>query len=152
MCIIENQQLWFENALSYRTRISENSLPELINFVRSNIDAMDLSITGNIVFTVYEKIKDDDVSILGVEFIIPVDKRFKSNSRYVFKPKFKLENAVLYKYSGKIKNLSEAVEVLSSYIIQKNLQAITDAYYCVKKITDDTGIIDIYVGINGNLL
>lgn len=152
MCIIENQQLWFENALSYRTRISENSLPELINFVRSNIDAMDLSITGNIVFTVYEKIKDDDVSILGVEFIIPVDKRFKSSSRYVFKPKFKLENAVLYKYSGKIKALSEAVEALSSYIIQKNLQAITDFYYCVKKITDDTGIIDIYVGINGNQL
>ena len=72
MCFVENQQLWYENVLSYRTRISEGSLPELICFVRENIDAMDLSITGDIVFSIFERITDNDMSILGVEFIIPV--------------------------------------------------------------------------------
>ncbi len=33
MYFVENQQLQYENVLSYRTRISEGSMPELIQFV-----------------------------------------------------------------------------------------------------------------------
>lgn len=152
MCFVENQQLWYENVLSYRTRISERALPELISFVRENIDAMDLSITGDIIFSVTERITDNDTSILGVEFIIPVDKRFKSSSRYVFKPRFKLENAVMCKFSGDILKLSHERNRLYEYIIRKNLKAVTDVYYCIKKLDGSNSVICMYIGISGNLL
>lgn len=152
MCFVENQQLWYDNVLSYRTRISEGALPELICFVRENIDAMDLSITGDIIFSVFERVTDNDTSILGVEFIIPVDKRFKSSSRYVFKPKFRLENAVMYKYSGDILRLSHEKNRLYEYILRKNLKAVTEIYYCVKNLDGNNCIICMYIGINGNLL
>ncbi|MCM1024695.1 MAG: hypothetical protein NC395_11665 [Prevotella sp.] len=152
MCFIENQQLWYENVLSYRTRISEGALPELISFVRENIDAMDLSITGDIVFSISERVTDNDQSIIGMEFIIPVDKRFKSNSRYVFKPKFKLENAVMYKYSGDIRQLFNEKNKLFEYVLRNDLKAVTGVYYCVKKLDGCSGIICMYVGISGNML
>ncbi len=152
MCFVENQQLWYENVLSYRTRISEGSLPELICFVRENIDAMDLSITGDIVFSIFERITDNDMSILGVEFIIPVDKRFKSNSRYVFKPKFKLENAVMCKYCGDILDISNEKNRLYEYVLRKNLNAVTGVYYCVKNLDGCSGVICMYIDISGNLL
>lgn len=152
MCFVENQQLWYENVLSYRTRISEGSLPELICFVRENIDAMDLTITGDIVFSIFERVTDNDMSILGVEFIIPVDKRFKSSSRYVFKPKFRLENAVMYKYSGDIFRLSHEKNRLYEYVLRKNMKAVTEIYYCVKMLDGNSCIICMYIGINGNLL
>lgn len=154
MCIIENQQLWYENVLSYRTRISEESLPELIKFVCENIDAMDLSIRGDIIFSISERITDDDngTSILGVEFLVPVNKRFKSSSRYVFKPKFKLENAVMYKYSGNILSLSAESSKLYEYVLKKNMKAVTEVYYCVKELDGSSGIVYMYIGISGNLL
>ena len=152
MCFIENQQLWCDNVLSYRTRISEGSLPELISFVCENIDAMDLSITGDIIFSISERITDSDTSIIGVEFIIPVDKRFKSNSRYVFKPKFKLENAVMYKFSGDILKLSRESNSLYEYVIRRNMKAVTEIYYCVKRRDGSNSVICMYIGISGNLL
>lgn len=152
MSFIENQQLWYDNVLSYRTRISENSLPDLISFVRENIDAMDLSITGDIIFSISERITDDDVSIIGVEFIIPVNKRFKSSSRYVFKPRFRLENAVMYKFSGDIMKLPRESNKLYEYVIRKNMKTVTDIYYCVKKLDGSSSVICMYIGVSGNLL
>lgn len=152
MCFIENQQLWYDNVLSYRTRISESALPELISFVCENIDAMDLSITGDIIFSISERITDDDATIIGVEFIIPVNKRFKSSSRYVFKPRFKLENAVMYKFSGDILKLSRESSKLYEYVIRRNMKAVTEIYYCVKKLDGSNSVICMYIGISSNLL
>lgn len=152
MCFIENQQLWYDNVLSYRTRISEGSLPELISFVCENINAIDLSITGDIIFSIPERITDNDMSIIGVEFIIPVDKRFKSSSRYVFKPKFKLENAVMYKFSGDILKLSRESNRLYEYVIRRNMKAVTEIYYCVKRLDGSNSVICMYIGTSGNLL
>lgn len=154
MYFVENQQLQYENVLSYRTRISEGSMPELIQFVCENISSMDLLITGDIIFTISERITDADNStaILGVEFIIPVDWRFKSSSKYVFKPEFRLVNAVMYKYSGDIRNLSKERIKLYEYILRRGFKPVTEVYYCVREHDGVSGVICMYIGISCNLL
>ncbi|MGN0609159.1 MAG: hypothetical protein ACI4J6_08125 [Oscillospiraceae bacterium] len=152
MCIIEKQQLWYDNILSYRTRVEETALPGLIKFAEINLDAMDLKMTGNIIFSVNERIEEQDCTILGIELLIPVDKRFKSSSRYVFKPKFRLENAVMCKFSGKSDRLKETGRMLCEYAAEKDLRVITDVYCLVKSVSDDDLVVDMYVGTSGNSL
>lgn len=154
MRFIENQQLRYENVLSYRTRISEEALPELIQFVRENISSMGLFITDDIVFSISERITDADSGtvILGVEFIIPVDRRLKSSSKYVFKPEFRLENAVMYTYSGDIRKISQEKNKLYEYILRRNLNPVTGVYYCVKEFNGASGVICMCIGISCNLL
>lgn len=152
MCIVEKQQLWYDNILSYRTRIKENSLLSLLQYVKTNIDAIGLKINGDMFFLINEDNPDDGEAILGVELLIPVDKQFKSNCKYVFKPKFRLENAVMCKFSGKTNELKEARETLYDYAKCKNLKAITDVYYLIKNIYDENCVVDMYLGISGNSL
>ncbi len=146
-------QQWFENKnlLSYKTRVELEKMPELISYVENNIDAIDLSIVGDIIFSVDEAAKELNVSIVDVELLIPVNRRFVSSSRYVFKPVFRLENAVLVKYCGHFYELPDAHQKISEYLLSNKLQPITKIYHVLRRMHEDKGVIDMFVGINGNL-
>ena len=148
--IIRNQMKLMSNLLSYRTRVEAFRLADLIRFASQNIDAMDLVQSGDIIFSILEEINEPHISILDVELLIPVDRRFKSNVHYVFKPVFKLENAVMLKYCGKFSEVSSAAGILLEYLMQNHMQAITKIYYVVRTLHDDTGVVDIMAGVNGN--
>lgn len=150
--IIENQQLWFESVLSYRTRVEKASLVMLIKHVNDNMDELGLDTVGSIVLSVDEEIAEKDKTILGVEIIIPVKKPFSSNTHYVFKPNFRLENAVLMKYSGKACDLPEAGRALCEYAACKHFSTLTNVYYLIKQISGDDVVANAYMGINGNRL
>lgn len=152
MYFVEKQQLWYDNILSYRTRVEEPSLLQLIKHIETTLNALSLEQKGSIVFTIDERVETDDTTILGVELLVPVDKPFESSNRYVFKSCFKLENAVMSKYSGKIDGLKTTVKDLCSYVESNNIKTITDVYFLVRNIYDDECVIDLYLGTSGNIL
>ncbi len=152
MDVIENQQLWFDNALSYRTRVEENSLGDLIRHIYDNVSVLGLEITDSVVVSVFEETKEPKQTILGIEIIVPVNKPFESNCHYVFKPHFKLENAVLYKYCGKASNLPEVGRRLCEYALTKRYSSLTNVYFSIKQISGNEVVANAYLGINGNLL
>lgn len=152
MYFVEKQQLWYNNVLSYRTRVEETSLLRLIKHIETTLDALSLEQKGSIVFTIDERVETDDKTILGVELLVPIDKSFKSSNRYVFKSCFKLENAVMSKYNGKIDGLKTTVKDLCNYVESNNIKTITDVYYLVRNIYDDECVIDLYLGTSGNIL
>lgn len=152
MYIVEKQQLWYNNIMSYRTRVEGKDLPQLLNHINTALDALELEQKGDIVFTIDEKVETDRTTILGVELLIPVDKVFESNSRYVYKSCFKLENAVMSKFNGKICKLKGFAAELCSYVDSSNIKPITDVYYLVRSICDDDCVIDLYLGTSGNIL
>ena len=84
--------------------------------------------------------------------LVPVNKAFESSIRYVYKSRFKLENAVMSKFSGRIGELKGFSEQLCSYMKSKNMEKITDVYYLVRNIYDDDCIIDLYIGTSVNIL
>ena len=152
MYFVEKQQLWYDNLLSYRTRVEETALLSLIKHIETNIDALSLEQKGSIVFAIDERIETGNKTILGVELLVPVNKTFESSSHYVYKSCFKLENAVMSKFNGKIGELKSFAEKLCDYVKSKNMKKITDVYYLVRNIYDDDCIIDLYLGISGNIL
>lgn len=152
MYIVEKQQLWYDNILSYRTRVEESDLPRLLNHIGTALDALELEQRGNIVFTIDEKVETKRTTILGVELLIPVDKAFESSSRYVYKSCFKLENAVMSKFNGRVCRLNGFAAELCSYVDSSNIKPITDVYYLVRSICDDDCVMDLYLGTSGNIL
>lgn len=152
MYIVEKQQLWYDNIMSYRTRVEEKNLSKLLNHVGIALDALELEQKGDIIFTIDEKVETERTTIFGVELLIPVDKKFESNSRYVYKSCFRLENAVMSKFNGKFCALNGFAAELCSYVDNSNFKPITDVYYLVRNICNDECVVDLYLGTSGNIL
>lgn len=152
MDIIENQHLWFDSALSYRTRVKKDSLGDMIKYICDNVPALDLEITDSVVVSVYEEIAEPAQTILGVEIIVPVDRPFESNCHYVFKPHFKLENAVMMKYRGKASDFPEIRRKLCEYALDKHFSPLTNVYFSIKQIDGNGVVANAYLGVDGNSL
>ena len=152
MDVIENQHLWLDTALSYRARVEKNSLCDLIRHIRDNIEVLDLKITGSVVVSVCEEFAEPAQTIIGVEIIVPVDRPFESNCHYVFKPHFKLENAVLFKYRGKASEFPDIKKGLYEYVLSRHYSVLTNVYFSIKQIDGDEVLANAYLGVNGNLL
>ncbi len=90
--------------------------------------------------------------VLGVEVIVPVDKQLESNCHYVFKPHFRLANAVLAKFRGKASELPETRKKLYKYAYEQHYLPNSEVYFSVKQIDKGEIIADAYPGVNGKLL
>ncbi len=88
--------------------------------------------------------------VLGVEVIVPVDKQLESNCHYVFKPHFRLANAVLAKFRGKANELPETRKKLYKYAYEQHYLPNSEVYFSVKQIDKGEIIADAYPGVNGN--
>ncbi|MBP0959212.1 MAG: hypothetical protein J5992_03715 [Oscillospiraceae bacterium] len=151
MYFIENIDFWHENVLSHITRVEEKSILSLVEYIKSNIDALNLEIKGNIFFRIFEIAEAKNYKILGIEVLIPVDKTFENTCHYVYKPIFKIENSVFSKFNGKPEEIVEAGRKFENYAIKQNKSILTDVYYVIKNIFDDGScILDMYIGSDRN--
>lgn len=141
MPVIEHQALIYYHVLSYETIVDEKQIPEMISSMKNNISVIDLQLCGNIIIT---------KKGLKTEFIIPVDREFKSNAYYNYKPIFKLVNAIRIRHYGDFSSIYKSLQELKEYVYLNNLTAVTNPYYVDKNI--ENGIIDVYVGISENVL
>lgn len=153
MYFIENIDFWHENVLSHITRIEEKSILSLVEYIKNNIDALNLEIKGDIFFRIFEVTEVKNSKILGIELLAPVDKPFESTCRYVCKPIFKIENSVSSKFNGKSEEIVETGKKFENYAIKQNKSILTDVYYVIKNIFDDGScILDMYIGSDRNIL
>ncbi len=148
MEIIEKQYLSVESLLSYKTRSTYGKIGKLINHISESLKFLEMEQTGNIIFSLKENIYGTDEAILDLEFFVPVGKEFKSNEFYVYKPQLKLCNAVRARHSGTYDTLINSRKKMQNYISQNCYQPITDYYYYI----NSSNLVDIYVGINGNIV
>ncbi len=155
MEFLEGQFYTAKNLLSYRTRVESCNLNNLICYVRNSLDALNLKINGKIILSFSEKIAERNKQIYGVELLIPVDKEFESTGQYVFKPTFKLVNAISYRFYGNCSGFAEAESKLYGYIKAHDMNAVTGLYYILQnKETANDGVQywDTYVAVNENIV
>lgn len=150
MQIIQNQFLCCNNLLSYKTRVSENRVFALFEHMEKSSEILNIEITGDIIFTINETIKSGSKKIFGVEVLLPIASEFESNEYYVFKPKLRIENALKTRCIIDYNNIDKIKEEIIMYMIQNQLEAVTNFYYIVRNRSQQ--IVDIYIGINGNIL
>ena len=155
MEFLEGQFYMAKNLLSYRTRVESSELNNLLCYVRNSLEALDLKVNGKIILSISEKISEKNKQIYGVEILIPVDKEFESTGQYVFKPTFKLVNAISYRFYGSCRGFAEAEAKLSNYIKARDMNAVTGLYYILQSkenVHNSVQYWDTYVAVNENIV
>ena len=92
---------------------------------------------------------------INLEILVPVDSSFEDNEHFSFLSQFKLIHAIKIRHEGTIHNLTKTKKILEKYLEDHSYKAITKYYNVFVRhnsnyLTDS--IIDIYVGINPNIL
>ena len=100
----------------------------------------------------YEIKNEKYCKYLNIEVLVPVNDSFKSNSKYVYKPYFRIENAVKLRHYGKYSGLKNSKTLILNYLEENKLTPITNVYYRIVDNDLSSGIIDLYIGINSNIL
>lgn len=155
MEFLEGQFYTARNLLSYRTRVESSDLNDLLCYVKNSLDALNLKAKGKIILSISEKITEKNKQIYGVEILIPVDKEFESTGQYVFKPTFKLVNAISYRFYGNCSEFAEAETKLSNYIKSRDMNAVTGLYYILQNketVYNSVQYWDTYVAVNENIV
>lgn len=126
----------------------------MLVFTKNNIDALDLKVVGNVVFRIIEVIPDSGEDIYGVEILIPTDKAFKSEGQCIYKPEFKIDNAVSFMFYD-VNEICDAETQLYGYARKNNMKPITDIYFVLlqsEKSSRANTVFEAYVGISNNIV
>ncbi len=155
MHVFKNQILICPNILSYLIRIKYSDIYETTERLQKAAEALDLKVCGRIMTTVKSKTLTQSGSLSDIEFLVPVDRPFDSTVNYKYKPMFKLINAVRMRYEGDICGISESQFLLAKYLNENDLEPVTGHYFSYIQALRESprsSIVDIYVGINSNIL
>ena len=147
--ILEHQAIILHNLISYRTSLARDALPAFIRHCLENIGSLGMEPTGRILFT------EDSSRAENMEVLIPVSREPESCPQYENKPVFKLLNAVSARHEGDFADMHRIEEGLRAYAADRDYQVITNPYYSIVRLDPDrpgSAIIDIYLGINSNIL
>lgn len=137
--VVEHQILEAETLLSQTADIQEIAVFQALEHIKRNIHVLGFQICGNIIIAKQKEF---------FEFLIPVDKEFKSNEHYSFKKRIKLVNAARMRHYGSFVKIENSLTELNEYIAEKNLVPITIPYIVEKENIDN--VYDIYIGISEN--
>lgn len=151
---IEHQYIEFDNVLSYRTKVHADRLTALLEYIIHNADALGLEVTGNIIFTISDSYELANKHIFSIEINAPVNKAFSSSQRYIYKPKFRLVNAVSIRVGSSSGSLIEAKETLMYFLTSKQLKAISGVYFSAifNEYSQNIESYDLFVSISENIV
>lgn len=141
MQVFEHQYLHFRNLLTFETDLDYSAIPNFAKGIADSLNVLNLRQNGCIIL----KFNKD-----RIQFIIPVDKKFRSCEHYSYKDEIKIVNAMRVRHYGDFKEIKKTTDSLSNYIVQNSMQAITQPYYTVNEFHND--VYDVYIGISENVL
>ena len=155
--IAENESLEMTNVLTYRGKITQQQSAIISKEMNDIISANNAQKTMIGVSATYEIINSGSETIMDVEIMYPLDKYIDVTSPYKIKPIFRLKNAVRIRHEGNPVTIQNTVNELMQYISTHGLTPITPGYNVTikepKNPSDiDSMIVDIYVGVNDNIL
>lgn len=150
MQILKNQMLSRNNLVICRKNVENADIFKFIRYAYDNIHALDLEVNDNIIFTRHSS-ENQQIT----EMMIPVRGEISHFGGFEYKPCLKLINAVTIRHEGGIGKIGSTEKKLTDYISECHLEPVTAPYYVVvrgdEKSAEDC-IIDIYIGINYNIL
>lgn len=152
MVYIDNQFIIIRNVLSHLARVHYRELGDYLRHIITFGEAVNIDNSRKIMFRVLKKHENGKDIILDLEMLIPVREPFESNEKHIFKPEFRLENAIMIYHYGSIDTVLKSADTLYTYIFLNGLKVLTEPYYVVNKNDGSDSIVSIYVGLNGNIV
>ncbi len=150
MQILKNQMLSRNNLVICRKDVENADIFKFIKYASDNIHALDLEVNDNIIFTRHSSDKGQIT-----EMMIPVRGEVTHFGEFEYKPCFKLINAVTIRHEGGLGRIGSTEQKLRNYINESHLEPVTSPYYVIVRGDEQCAedcIIDIYIGINYNIL
>lgn len=141
-----------QNLLYYKCETPKEKIGDIIKHVDMHIDTIGLKKMGKMITSMEET---EGAASVNLDILIPVDSSFEENEHFLLLPQFKLLHAVKIRHEGTINNLSKTQEILKKYLESHSYEAITKYYNVIIRHDSEilaNSIIDIYVGINPNVL
>lgn len=152
MQILTKQSIILQSILYYRCQTTNEKVWDIINHVDTHVETIGFKKRGQII-TSMENTKQS--TSVNLDILIPIDSSFEENEQFSFLPHFKLIHAVKIRHEGNINNLSNTQKILEKYLEDNSYEPITKYYNVIVRHNSDilaNSIIDIYVGINPNIL
>ncbi len=149
MQILEHQALYQKNLLSYKLHMPREKIPGMIQHVLENIGSLGMQPTGKILFT------EDIYQYKNIEILIPVNRDFEACEQYEKKSEFRLINALSARHEGSFSDAENTERKLLDFAKNKFYHIITLPYYNIVRLDPEhprSCIIDIYIGVNYNIL
>lgn len=153
--ILEGQQLEVDNLLSFRGKILQSELNQILIEMKSYVEEQGAMCIGNPITATYEVLNFEEGILIDVELLLALDKIINGNEKFYFKHKLKIVNAVMVKHIGSPATLQQSCNDLNNYISDKKLIPITIGYNVTLQnlnSSQNNFEIHVYVGINPNVL
>ena len=155
--IEKGKEYVMQNVLSLRKKRTVAEFQAEASRLSQFIEQNKLKKSGATVSTTWNADIVNGVQVLDTELLIPLDKEFSPPEGCVKKELFVLTNAVMIRHVGNPALLQEKINLLTTYISENKMVAITPAYIVtVNEMTrqkdSDNSVIDVYVGISPNKL
>lgn len=146
-----------ENVLSLRKKMTQEEINSEMIKIGKFLQDNGVTKSGPVVNTTFAIETQNGQSILDIEILVPLDKKVELTGEYTFKPVFRIVNAVYARHEGNPVTLQNTYNDMLAYINQNKLQQITAGYNVQVKdvlpgMTPDEMIIDVYIGVNPNVL
>lgn len=157
MDILVNQELRMKNVLSFRKKLSAVALQQETERIGRFIENGGFNKTGPTASVTFAVEEENGEQIFDIEVLIPLEQPFTPPDGCVCKSEFRLLNAVFIRHTGDPARLQESCDKLTAYIQEHELQPITCGYNVTvqepKTSADiDQMIVDVYIGVNPNIL
>lgn len=155
--ITENTILEMTNVLSFRGKVTHQQLNEKAQEMDKLIQLNNAQKNGASVSATFAIDTSGSVPLIDIELLMPLDRSFAVSEPYKFKPVFRLKNAVKIRHEGSPVTLQNTANELMEYISAHGLTPATAGYNVTVKGPENQAeindmVIDIYIGVNDNIL
>ncbi|MGN0606778.1 MAG: AraC family transcriptional regulator [Oscillospiraceae bacterium] len=157
MEIQTNQTYEMKNVISYRAKMTQQEVNDVMNNLGTFIQNNGLIQSGCVTTTTFSVENADVSQLMDIEILCPVDKVCEVPQGFKFKPEFRLSNAAKITHKGNPANMQESVNKLISYLNQNKLTPVTSLYNVTvnepKTPMDiENMVVDMYIGVTDNIL
>lgn len=157
MEIQTNQLYEMKNVISYRAKMTQKEINEVMNRIGAFIQNQGLKKSGCVTTTTFNVENIGGTQLMDIEILCPVDKACDVPQGFTFKSEFRISSAAKITHKGNPANMQESVNKLIGYLNQNKLTPVTSLYNVTvnepKTPMDiDNMVVDMYIGVTDNIL
>lgn len=140
------------NVLKFRGKIKGNEANNILSSALTKIGKEGFAINGPIISATHSIENDCGNQIFDFELIIPINGVMTSSDGFVYKDKFEINNALMFRHIGNPQTMDSEMQEFSRYMQENNLKPVTPFYNVTVKTAQtpndvDEVIIEVYVGL-----
>ena len=157
MQITTNQTYEMKNVISYRAKMTQVQINQIMKQLSDFISENDLTKSGCFTTSTFAVENINNQPVMDIELLCPVDREITLPSGFTFKSTFRLNNAVKIVHTGNPALMQSTVNELTEFLKSNHLTPVTSIYNVTvvepkSQQEIDSMVVDMYIGVSQNIL